>query len=61
MTSLGVSPALAIRHLADLKFIVAMPSVFVANREITTRETMMPFTWCSGLAYDNNLHIGDFR
>ena len=34
MVSIGVSPALAIRHLPDLKFIVVMPSVLVSNREI---------------------------
>ena len=36
MTSIGASPALAMRHLDGLKFIVAMPSVFVANRNVIT-------------------------
>ena len=42
MTSIGVPPALAIRHLADLKFIVAMPSVFVANRGVITLRFQCP-------------------
>ena len=36
MTSIWVSPALAMRHLDGLKFIVAMPTVFVANRNVIT-------------------------